>query len=200
MPLGIDATIRYATRNWSEPLKQSELTIDSPYNTRRRTGLPPTPIGSPGLASIKAAANPAERRLPLLRGQAGGERRAQLLVDRRGVPDGRRGLQPRARARAAASRPTTAERRARRFGVLGWPVAHSRSPRCTTPPTRRSASTAGATSACPVPPELFAETVRALPAAGLRRRERDDPAQGGGARARRRGDRRRRARSARRTR
>jgi len=59
MPLGIDATIRYATRNWSEPLKQSELDIDSDYNTRRRTGLPPTPIGSPGLASIRAAANPA---------------------------------------------------------------------------------------------------------------------------------------------
>jgi uncharacterized YceG family protein len=60
MPLGIDATIRFATRNWTEPLKQSELDIDSPYNTRRRTGLPPGPIGSPGLASIKAAANPAD--------------------------------------------------------------------------------------------------------------------------------------------
>jgi cell division protein YceG involved in septum cleavage len=59
MPLGIDATIRYATRNWSSPLKQSELAIDSPYNTRLRTGLPPGPIGSPGLASIKAAADPA---------------------------------------------------------------------------------------------------------------------------------------------
>ncbi len=58
-PLGIDATIRYAVRNWSEPLKESELNIDSPYNTRRRAGLPPTPIGSPGLDSIRAAANPA---------------------------------------------------------------------------------------------------------------------------------------------
>ena len=60
MPLGIDATIRFATRNWSRPLKESELAIDSPYNTRRRAGLPPGPIGSPGLASIKAAANPAD--------------------------------------------------------------------------------------------------------------------------------------------
>jgi peptidoglycan lytic transglycosylase G len=59
MPLGIDATIRYAVRNWTEPLKQSELNIDSPYNTRKHTGLPPTPIGSPGLDSIRAAANPA---------------------------------------------------------------------------------------------------------------------------------------------
>jgi uncharacterized YceG family protein len=60
MPLGIDATIRFATRNWTRPLRVSELEIDSPYNTRTNTGLPPGPIGSPGLASIRAAANPAK--------------------------------------------------------------------------------------------------------------------------------------------
>ncbi|MEJ7781593.1 MAG: endolytic transglycosylase MltG [Solirubrobacteraceae bacterium] len=60
MPLGIDATIRYANDNWDSPLKQSELQEDGPYNTRTRTGLPPTPIGNPGLASIQAAANPAD--------------------------------------------------------------------------------------------------------------------------------------------
>ena len=59
IPLSIDATIRYAVHNWSTPLKVSELNVDSPYNLRRHTGLPPTPIGSPGLASIQAAANPA---------------------------------------------------------------------------------------------------------------------------------------------
>jgi uncharacterized YceG family protein len=59
IPLGIDATIRYATDNWSRPLRQSELQIDSAYNTRKRAGLPPTPIGNPGLASIRAAAAPA---------------------------------------------------------------------------------------------------------------------------------------------
>ena len=59
MPLGIDATIRYATNNWSRPLRESELAIDSPFNTRKRTGLPPTPIGNPGLAAIRAAAAPA---------------------------------------------------------------------------------------------------------------------------------------------
>jgi UPF0755 protein len=59
IPLGIDATIRYATNNWSRPLRASELAIDSPFNTRKRAGLPPTPIGSPGLASIRAAARPA---------------------------------------------------------------------------------------------------------------------------------------------
>jgi UPF0755 protein len=59
IPLGIDATIRFATGNWSEPLKQSELAIDSGYNTRLNQGLPPGPIGNPGLASLQAAAHPA---------------------------------------------------------------------------------------------------------------------------------------------
>lgn len=59
-PLGIDATIRYAVDNWDEPLKQSELATDSPYNTRRNAGLPPGPIGSPGIEAIKAAAKPAK--------------------------------------------------------------------------------------------------------------------------------------------
>ena len=59
IPLGIDATIRYAENNWSKPLKVSELERDGPYNTRLRQGLPPTPIGNPGLASIRAAAKPA---------------------------------------------------------------------------------------------------------------------------------------------
>lgn len=59
MPLAIDATTRYETSNWTEPIKQSELDADTPYNTRLNRGLPPTPIGNPGLASIKAAARPA---------------------------------------------------------------------------------------------------------------------------------------------
>jgi UPF0755 protein len=60
IPLGIDATLRYRLDNWSRPLKQSELQQDSAFNTRTRQGLPPTPIGSPGLASIRAALNPAK--------------------------------------------------------------------------------------------------------------------------------------------
>jgi UPF0755 protein len=59
-PLGIDATIRYYTNNWARPIRVSELQADEPYNTRLRRGLPPTPIGNPGLASLKAAANPAK--------------------------------------------------------------------------------------------------------------------------------------------
>jgi UPF0755 protein len=57
--LGIDATIRYALGQWTKPLKESELASPSPYNTRTHAGLPPGPIGNPGLASIQAAAHPA---------------------------------------------------------------------------------------------------------------------------------------------
>jgi UPF0755 protein len=60
MPLGIDATTRFATGNYTQPLTESELAIESPYNTRTNTGLPPGPIDSPGLASIEAAAHPAK--------------------------------------------------------------------------------------------------------------------------------------------
>jgi UPF0755 protein len=59
MPLGIDATTRFATGNYDRPLTESELAIESPYNTRANSGLPPGPIDSPGLASIEAAAHPA---------------------------------------------------------------------------------------------------------------------------------------------
>jgi UPF0755 protein len=57
--LDIDATVRFVTDNWTKPLRVSELENPSPYNTRVHAGLPPGPIGSPGLASIKAAARPA---------------------------------------------------------------------------------------------------------------------------------------------
>ncbi|CAN5446235.1 hypothetical protein BH10ACT11_BH10ACT11_11610 [soil metagenome] len=59
-PLGIDATIRYEDNNFTEPLLESRLEDDTPYNTRINTGLPPGPIGNPGLASLEAAANPAK--------------------------------------------------------------------------------------------------------------------------------------------
>jgi uncharacterized YceG family protein len=59
IPLGIDATIRFATGNWSRPLRVSELKVNSAYNTRTHQGLPPGPIGNPGLASLEAAAHPA---------------------------------------------------------------------------------------------------------------------------------------------
>jgi cell division protein YceG involved in septum cleavage len=65
MPLGIDATIYYAVElkagiaTYTHELTAAQLQIESPYNTRTHTGLPPTPISNPGTASIEAAAHPA---------------------------------------------------------------------------------------------------------------------------------------------
>jgi UPF0755 protein len=62
MNLGIDATTRYGLHvPPTESLTQSELNSDNPYNTRNPniTGLTPTPIANPGLASLQAAAHPA---------------------------------------------------------------------------------------------------------------------------------------------
>ncbi|HEX5713819.1 MAG TPA: endolytic transglycosylase MltG [Solirubrobacterales bacterium] len=60
IPLGIDATIRFAVDNYTQPLTESELAVDSPYNTRLNSGLPPGPINSPGIEAIQAAAHPAK--------------------------------------------------------------------------------------------------------------------------------------------
>jgi uncharacterized YceG family protein len=61
MTLGIDATLRYGLDiPPTESIRQSQLDSESPYNTRKHPGLPPTPIASPGLASLQAAAHPAK--------------------------------------------------------------------------------------------------------------------------------------------
>jgi UPF0755 protein len=57
--LGIDATVLYALGEHKETLTQSDLKVDSPYNTRLHPGLPPTPIGAPGAAALEAAVKPA---------------------------------------------------------------------------------------------------------------------------------------------
>jgi UPF0755 protein len=61
MPLGIDATLRYGLDiPPTQAITKQDLTSDSPYNTRKLRGLPPTPIANPGLASMQAAAHPAK--------------------------------------------------------------------------------------------------------------------------------------------
>jgi uncharacterized YceG family protein len=62
MMLQFDTTTQYATGNYTKPLTVSQLKSNSPYNTHTHLGLPPTPINSPGLASIDAAAHPARTR------------------------------------------------------------------------------------------------------------------------------------------
>lgn len=59
-PLGIDASIIYGLGRSAGELTQSELETDTPYNTRTRAGLPPTPIGLPSRASLEAAIDPPE--------------------------------------------------------------------------------------------------------------------------------------------
>lgn len=74
MALQADPTVQYAQANalcteafdrchledwWSPPAPADLLSLDSPYNTYRVTGLPPGPISNPGLASIEAAVHPA---------------------------------------------------------------------------------------------------------------------------------------------
>ncbi|MBC8080177.1 MAG: endolytic transglycosylase MltG [Gorillibacterium sp.] len=60
MRLEIDATVQYALGENKERLYEKDLQIDSPYNTYKNDGLPPGPIGSPGLDSIKAALKPVK--------------------------------------------------------------------------------------------------------------------------------------------
>ncbi len=56
--LGLDSTVEYATGHYGA-LTEKDLQSPSPWNTRNHAGLPPTPINSPDLAAIEAAAHPA---------------------------------------------------------------------------------------------------------------------------------------------
>jgi UPF0755 protein len=58
MRLGFDSTIQYALGKPKVGLTKADLRIDSPYNSRLHTGLPPTPIDNPGSASLEAALAP----------------------------------------------------------------------------------------------------------------------------------------------
>ena len=58
MELGLDSTVAYATGNYGT-LTQRDLRSRSPWNTTNHLGLPPTPIDSPDLAALQAAAHPA---------------------------------------------------------------------------------------------------------------------------------------------
>jgi len=58
MPLQSDATVRYVLGVTKVQHSLDDIAIDSPYNTYKYKGLPPGPIGNPGLVSMRAAASP----------------------------------------------------------------------------------------------------------------------------------------------
>lgn len=58
MPLGVDATLLYALGRLTPEPTFAELQLDSPYNTRKHAGLPPSPISNPGSAALQACINP----------------------------------------------------------------------------------------------------------------------------------------------
>ena len=178
MPLGIDATIRFATGNWTEPLKQSELALASPYNTRTNAGLPPGPIGNPGIESIKAAANPAQTDYLFFVVKPCGEgehvfsetdAEFQQDVDRYNAERDGAG-------RAVADRLLTLA------GVLGDPVGAQPLARDPQRGVRGARARLALREAAGRRRAVRGDGARAA-GVGLPRRERDDPAQGGGARA-----------------
>nr|WP_317333231.1 endolytic transglycosylase MltG [uncultured Romboutsia sp.] len=58
MPLQSDATIQYIFKERKKIVTYKDLEIDSPYNSYKNKGLPPTPIASPGIESIEATLYP----------------------------------------------------------------------------------------------------------------------------------------------
>jgi UPF0755 protein len=60
MRLQTDPTVIYAIANFDVNIRKKDLSIDSPYNTYKHHGLPPGPIASPGLDSIRAAMEPED--------------------------------------------------------------------------------------------------------------------------------------------
>ena len=168
MPLGIDATIRFATGNYEEPLTESQLAVDSPYNTRTHAGLPPGPINSPGLAAIEAAAHPAKTGYLFYVNEPGTCDEAVLRQDRSRIRERRRKVQlgPRSqrRQRAVHLRGIGMPR----LAVIGHPVAHSRSP------AMQNAALAAlglgeewSYEAIDVAPEDFEERLRGMAAEGF---------------------------------
>jgi UPF0755 protein len=84
MPLQCDPTVVYAAQLEDRPMgpiTQTDLQLDSPYNTYRHAGLPPGPIANPGEASIRAALYPAGDALYFVANNQGGHVFARTLEE-----------------------------------------------------------------------------------------------------------------------
>lgn len=58
MPLQVDASFAYLLEKTSAEVTYDDIALDSPYNTYRYPGLPPAPIGNPGMRGLRAALDP----------------------------------------------------------------------------------------------------------------------------------------------
>ena len=177
-----------------EQLAAADPAVRARQATSRTTpalnrGLPPTPIGNPGLASLKAAAHPAHKSyLFYVRKPGNSGEHAFSSTDAQFERD-------------VSAYQASAQGQVIRLGVCGWPVGPlALAARCTTPRWPPLGLHDWRYQHLPLPPELFAETVRALPAAGFRGVNVTIPHKEAALAARRRGDARPRARSAPRTR
>ena len=117
-PLQIDATLCYAKGGCPPVPNNTDKQIDSPYNTYRVSGLPPTPIMTVTEQSLRAALGAGERPLSVLRDRQGW---GHVLRHHAG---GARGQHPGSRS----TRGMTLNGETRITGLIGDPVAHSRSP------------------------------------------------------------------------
>ena len=158
MPLGIDATIRYATNNWQRPIRavRARQARAVQHAAQPRAAADADRQPRPRVAEGRRQAR--EQELPVLRPQGQRQvRRARVLLHRRAV---------RARTSRATTPPAKASDPPRGVRVAGRPLALAAD-------AQRGAR---ASSACddwryqhlPLPPHLFEETVRALPALGFR--------------------------------
>ena len=161
-PLGIDATIRFALDNWTEPLTDADLETDSPYNTRTNQGLPPGTIGESRPRFNRSGRASGRHRCLAVCGQARHLRRACLLLEPgraqpqrrevRGSPGGGRRLADRLDDAPRGSRPPGfASRSPVKNAALARPV-------WTGGGTRRSTS----------PPGISRNWFEALPGQGSR--------------------------------